>query len=212
MVTLESHLPETVRHHSPMPGKPQHNVGDEWATPDWLWRPLHWEFRFTVDAAASDANHKLPRYWTQETNGLKQPWQGERVWCNPPYSDVEPWVAKAHEEARIGQFLAVLLVPVRTDREWYHRYCIGPHCERRDINGRIRFDVPKDCDNPMRPFEASMLLIFRWPWWVERACRDRLESAHSQLCLEVTLPDTLPATEETGSTTELAAGAAEGRE
>ena len=61
----------------------------DWETPQSLFDKLHEHFHFTLDAAASDSNHKLPRYYTKETDGLAQDWGGERVFCNPPYGNVE---------------------------------------------------------------------------------------------------------------------------
>ena len=50
---------------------------------------------FTLDVAANHYNAKCPRYFTIEDDGLAQSWAGERVWCNPPFSNIEPWVRKA---------------------------------------------------------------------------------------------------------------------
>lgn len=30
-----------------------------------------------------------------DANGLDQDWTGERIWCNPPFSDIAPWIRKA---------------------------------------------------------------------------------------------------------------------
>ncbi len=49
---------------------------DDWETPQSLFDKLHEHFHFTLDAAASDSNHKLPRYYTKETDGLTQDWGG----------------------------------------------------------------------------------------------------------------------------------------
>lgn len=49
---------------------------DDWETPQSLFDQLHAHFHFTLDAAASDSNHKLPRYYTKETDGLAQDWGG----------------------------------------------------------------------------------------------------------------------------------------
>ena len=49
---------------------------NNWETPQELFDALHAEFGFTLDAAASDENHKLPRYYTVETDGLSQDWGG----------------------------------------------------------------------------------------------------------------------------------------
>lgn len=62
---------------------------DYWETPQSLFDELNAEFNFTLDAAASDANHKCERYFTKKDNGLLQDWQGETVFCNPPYGNRE---------------------------------------------------------------------------------------------------------------------------
>ena len=55
----------------------------------------HSRFRFTIDPAASHENARLVRYWTAVDDALSQSWAGESVWCNPPYSDLRPWLEKA---------------------------------------------------------------------------------------------------------------------
>lgn len=47
-----------------------------WETPQDLFDSLNSEFHFTLDAAASDTNHKLPHFYTEQTNGLIQDWGG----------------------------------------------------------------------------------------------------------------------------------------
>lgn len=85
-------------------------------------------FRFTIDVAASNHNAKCPRYFTVEDDGLAQTWNGERVWCNPPYSDIRAWVEKAWQEAAhtpagyspTGAHLIVMLLPAnRTEQGWW---------------------------------------------------------------------------------------------
>lgn len=55
-----------------------------WGTPPAIFDELNSEFRFTLDAAASDANAKCDTYFTLETDGLAQSWKGHTVFCNPP--------------------------------------------------------------------------------------------------------------------------------
>lgn len=87
-------------------------------TPPDLWAALNARFRFTVDAAASRANAKCPRYWTEEDNGLAQPWERERIWCNPPFSSIAPWVRKAWSATDAE--LVVMIIPAnRTERDWW---------------------------------------------------------------------------------------------
>lgn len=48
----------------------------DWETPQDLFDSLNSEFHFTLDAAASDHNHKLPHYYTEKEDGLAQDWGG----------------------------------------------------------------------------------------------------------------------------------------
>jgi phage N-6-adenine-methyltransferase len=95
--------------------RPVDDAVDDRCTPDAEFWAFNKRFQFTIDAAASHANARLPRYWTREDNGLEQPWAGERVWCNPPYSRLRPWFEKAWLEIKAP--LIVMLVPAnRTEQ------------------------------------------------------------------------------------------------
>lgn len=133
--------------------------------------PLHRRFRFTIDAAAAPHNARLERYWTIEDDALSQSWAGERVWCNPPYSDIGAWVKKAwHEWAENGDELAelvVMLLPAnRTEQAWWQDH-IEPY--RLDgtigvefMRGRMRFDRPNAVIGPKgdRPPFGCCLVIW----------------------------------------------------
>jgi len=68
---------------------------DDWATPQAVFDELDKEFNFTLDPCASQENHKCEKFFTKEDDGLKQNWQGERIFCNPPYGRViKDWVQK----------------------------------------------------------------------------------------------------------------------
>lgn len=45
-----------------------------WCTPQNFFDRLNAEFNFTLDAAATDKSAKCKKYYTPETDGLKQPW------------------------------------------------------------------------------------------------------------------------------------------
>lgn len=135
-------------------------TSDEFGTPLKIFNPLHDEFQFTVDAAASKYNTKLPRYWTKEDNSLTMSWQNERVFCNPPYSRglVKQFVEKAYAETiRIFDpcILAVLLVPTRTEQEWFHNIA-KPFGEIRFLRGRVQFIGGESSAR-----DSHMLVIFR---------------------------------------------------
>lgn len=124
----------------------------DWRTPPEIFDPLHEEFDFTIDAAASVENALLPRFWTEQDNALIQDWSGERVYCNPPYGKHQiPFIQKASVcEAEVS----VLLIPARTDtRIWHDK--IFPLAEVRFLKGRVKFDGKAPA-----PF-ASALVIFR---------------------------------------------------
>src|ERR1700722_8116416 len=116
---------------TPMSQLPLLSVTDSWATPDDFYTRCNQAFGpFDLDVAADATNAKCARYYTSEQNGLTLPWSG-RVWCNPPYSSIRPWVDRANEcEAE----RVVMLVPAwSTDSRWWH----AANAERVFIPGRL---------------------------------------------------------------------------
>jgi site-specific DNA-methyltransferase (adenine-specific) len=113
--------------------------GREWATPPEVFDPLHAEFSFTLDVCAAPTSAKVPRFFTEERNGLAQPWAGERCWMNPPYGrEIYAWTRKARLEAASGA-LVVGLLPASTDLAWWHEDVLG-HAEiLKWYRGRVRF-------------------------------------------------------------------------
>lgn len=111
---------------------------DAWATPPQI--AQHWIERFflEVDVCASAANHKCPSYFTAEDDGLAQEWT-RRAWCNPPYSEIMPWV----EKALASPSWTVLLLPARTDAKWFHRITESDRVSWYLSRGRVRF-VPAE--------------------------------------------------------------------
>jgi phage N-6-adenine-methyltransferase len=120
---------------------------DDRATVPEEFGPLHERFGFTVDVAAAAHNAKCERFYSIEDDGLAQPWAGERVWCNPPYSNIRPWLEKAwyawnNERAE----LIVMLLPAnRTEQAWWQDL-VEPACRGRwpefgveFLPGRMRF-------------------------------------------------------------------------
>lgn len=82
-------------------------------TPRAFFDRWHRKFAFTLDGAADEASALVPRAST-EANPL--PWIGERVFCNPPWSSIPPFV-----ELAATAELALLLVPARPNAKWFHR-------------------------------------------------------------------------------------------
>lgn len=133
---------------------------DSLTTPDWLFNRLHADFNFTLDSAASSRNAKLPRYYTAENNGLPRPWNGETVWCNPPYSgkNLAIWARKCHNEHLLRGSMVVMLVPVSVSSIWWRKYAIKS--EVFFFHRRIKFGNTNSTG-----LRDSVLLVFRQPRW-----------------------------------------------
>lgn len=149
---------------------------DDRRTPPELFAALHAEFAFTLDAAASAENAKLPRFYDYQADGLAQSWAGERVWCNPPYSNVAPWVEKAWDEMQNGCNLVVMILPAnRTEQRFWQDHVEpfrdggrarsqrgggGIALRTRFIERRVRFLYPPEQEQRNSPKNGSVLLIW----------------------------------------------------
>lgn len=129
---------------------------DLWATPQAFFDELNEEFHFTLDPCATPENAKCKKYYTVKENGLKQDWQGETVFCNPPYGKaIKNWVKKCYEESRKPNTTVVMLIPARTDTTYFHDYIYKKAKEIRFIRGRLKFGNLKNS----APF-PSMVVVF----------------------------------------------------
>lgn len=109
---------------------------DDRALPESDFEPLQRRFEFSIDVAASADNTKLPKFFTATDNGLLKSWKGERVYCNPPYSRIRPWVEKAWSESTE---LVVMLLPAnRTEQTWWQEL-IEPYRDRPGSRLRVEF-------------------------------------------------------------------------
>lgn len=121
-----------------------------WETPPDFFQDLHEEFGFDLDGAGSTSNALLPDVSTRE-NPVS--WVGRRVFCNPPWSDIPPFV-----EAAVEAEVAVLLVPARPNARWFHR-ALELGAAVRFHRGRLRFwrdGAPGPSASPV----DTLLLVF----------------------------------------------------
>ena len=112
----------------------------DWETPQWLFDLLDDQYHFTLDACATKANAKCWHYYTPEDNGLKRKWEGN-VWINPPYGrEIGDWVDKAAQQIGYKRVeWIVMLLPCRTDTQWWHRSVMAKAKMIRFIEGRLKF-------------------------------------------------------------------------
>ena len=103
---------------------------DDYETPPWLFKALDAEFGFTFDAAANEKNALCDRWGPRDTERF-----GERVFCNPPYSNVDLFV----DRAMCSKNLWILLLPSRTDTRWFQSLMEEPRASLRFFRKRVRF-------------------------------------------------------------------------
>lgn len=117
------------------------NSSDLFETPRGLFDWLHATNKFTIDLAASDNNHLLPKYYTEKTDALKQCWANEVGFLNNPYSMTDKFSIKAVSELKIwNDLLITMLVPARVDTLWFHR--LLPYMWKLSfIKGRLKFTI-----------------------------------------------------------------------
>lgn len=134
-----------------------------WQTPRWLFNAINKNLHFSCDIAASKDNHLVAEYISEEDDAFKfdfSKYEGTFVWCNPPYSDITPWIdlaIKNRDEHGVG---TVLLIPADTSVKWFGK-CVDEANEITFITeGRINF-IRADTGIPVNGnTKGSMLVMF----------------------------------------------------
>ncbi|HGY7862055.1 TPA: DNA N-6-adenine-methyltransferase, partial [Escherichia coli] len=148
-------------------------------TPYRLFRNLHREFDFNLDGAATEHDALLPRF-TDDIS--RQSWDGERVFCNPPYSDIPSFLLKAAEAD-----LAVFLIPYRPHTTYWLRHIYSNnHChEIRILHRAVKFLPPAGHNGLVvrSPFPAVLVVFKKEP--------RRHEITQMVCCADTLLPLTI---------------------
>ena len=113
------------------------------ATPDSVFLGLHALFNFSYDPCPLNG-------WDSGTapNGLEERW-GWSTFCNPPYSDPAPWLAKAAIESELYGSNIVFLIPAHVETHYWREH-VWPHASQIWICStgiifpgyRIKFPMP----------------------------------------------------------------------
>ena len=146
---------------------------DDWETPKELYNLLDSIFHFSLDAAASDSNHKCMRYLTEKDNALIVDWNQyivnsramtRTVFINPPYNNkgiLLKFFNKIKQEADKGLTI-VCLVAARTETRW-HRIaweCAKYFCF---FYKRIKFEIEGvSLGTPTFPSELIIFTKEKW--------------------------------------------------
>ncbi len=91
-------------------------TSDDCYTPRWVFDAMGLHFDLDVAALPGGPWHvPCDRWYTAQDDGLSQPWDG-LVWCNPPYSAAEQWIARWEQHAQ-----GCLMTQVASRQSWRHR-------------------------------------------------------------------------------------------
>ncbi|CAQ85229.1 MULTISPECIES: phage N-6-adenine-methyltransferase [Photorhabdus] len=135
---------------------------DKWQTPIEIFTALDLEFGFYLDAAADNENALCAHYLTERDNALICDWVSYgAIYCNPPYSDITPWVIKAAIECRKQLQPVVMLVPTDTSVGWFKLAMNSVDEIRLITGGRISFINAGNGKEKKGNTKGSLLLIWR---------------------------------------------------
>jgi phage N-6-adenine-methyltransferase len=138
------------------------NKRDLWRTPVEIFNALDLEFGFYLDAAANWNNTLCSQYINEGRNALECDWVSHgAIWCNPPYSDITPWVKKAAEQCLVQLQVVVMLVPADVSVGWFSLAMRSVDEVRFVIDGRIQFTPEENTDRRLSNPKGSMLFIWR---------------------------------------------------
>lgn len=112
---------------------PVRGANDEWLTPPHVLDALG---NFDLDPCAP-----VQRPWpvakehlTINDDGLACCWHWRRVFCNPPYSNVEAWLSRCAVNGN-----AIALTFARTDTAWFHEQVFEKASAILFLKGRLTF-------------------------------------------------------------------------
>jgi len=95
------------------------------------------------------------RHFTIKDNGLIMPWGTGRVWCNPPYDNIGPWLKRCEQHMN-----AIALIFNRTETDffnthvWYGAYAVN------FLPQRIKFIDAKGKVGKGGPGAGSVLIAY----------------------------------------------------
>jgi phage N-6-adenine-methyltransferase len=139
---------------------------DCWETPPDFWGAVDGRFEFELDVCATAENSKCPHFISPEQDALKTLWSYvdcryyRTFWCNPGFSNLMPWMKRAHDAAQRGG-TAVVLSHASHTAQWA-RFAMQHATELWLPYPRIQFIAPVGVKQTSNTRD-SMLWIFT-PW------------------------------------------------
>ncbi|CAM0013642.1 DNA methyltransferase [Vibrio phage K373] len=151
-------------------------IRDLWRTPKPIFDYYDKRFDFEWDLAASKSNHLCDWYCSEGDSAFEQSNSGfdGAAFCNPPYSDIGPWVELCIDISSKSNVPVVMLIPADTSVKWF-KLAFENCSECHFISGRLAFineETGKPVGgnnkgsvvfvfNPNSPFKSQVCLIDR---------------------------------------------------
>jgi len=134
-------------------------------------------FKFELDVCCLAKTAKCEAFYSltdHYVDSLIVPW-GRFNWCNPPYSDISPWVEKAKAEAENGN-VSCLLIPDKPE-VGYTRLARSAADTVVHMPFRLNFLRPDgeeflDSENRKQGPKFPVVLILFTPWGLKMPVRD----------------------------------------
>lgn len=118
---------------------------------------------YDLDACANLHNTKVPtNYITEKENAFFVDWNGERVWCNPPYSrgNVDNFIAKTIEQCQKSPKDVIMLLNVDPSTKYFKRILENAKAIVYVTRGRIQFVKTSDNEVKSDPKRPNMFVLF----------------------------------------------------
>jgi hypothetical protein len=126
--------------------------------------------RWDLDVCAEELAHVCARYYSLERgqNGLILPWHGD-VWCNPPWSELYRWTARAWDLWHRGACNTItMLIPVRTEQPFWQQL-VEPYRDRANsplsvwfMPKRQEFGSPSDPKKLIKGSPPFICCVLHW--------------------------------------------------
>lgn len=112
-------------------------------TPEHVFKQLNDIFSFELDAACDSTNIKCEKGFKYDLgeDGLSGSWGNHRVFCNPPFSVKDKWIAKAVHETQQGDCpVCVMILPLNcVSAGAFYDNVIAGGFQYEILKGRIQF-------------------------------------------------------------------------
>lgn len=135
---------------------------DNFRTPDHIFNQLNDIFNFTLDAACTLEDCKCFKgfYHDEGIDALKISWGGERVFCNPPFSQKAAFIEKAYNEVINGDCpICVMVLPSNCQDSKAFQSFIKKNFFYETLSGRVAFIDP-ETKQPMKGNNSGTTIVY----------------------------------------------------